>query len=85
MIKPENDMIKQHLYRIIHNDSGAQIFTVTPTHDILPTVNFPEFKQAYTRSNKFDKSSTSIAKLISTESSLWFLCAKILPGLNLHL
>ena len=70
---------------MIHTNSRAQIFTVTPTHDILPTVNFPEFKQAYTRSKKFDKSSTSIAKLISTESSLWFLCTKILPGLNLHL
>ena len=39
MIKLEHVKIKQHLYRMIHNDTRVQIFTVTPTQDILPTIN----------------------------------------------
>ena len=43
MIKTEHVGIKQNLYRMINKDCVAQIFIVKPTHDILLTVNFPEF------------------------------------------
>ena len=43
MIKTKHVKIKHNLYGTIRNDYGAQIFTVTPTHDVLPTVNFPVF------------------------------------------
>ena len=35
--------IKQNLYRMIYQDSGAQNFTINPTYDIKLTVNFPGF------------------------------------------
>ena len=41
MIKTKHVKINYNLYRMIHTNSRAQIFTVTPTHDILPTVKFP--------------------------------------------
>jgi len=43
MIKTKHVKIKQNLYRMIYQDSGAQIFTEYPTHDILLTINVPEF------------------------------------------
>jgi hypothetical protein len=43
MIKTEHARIKLNLYRMIYYDSEGQKFNVTPTHDILITVKFPEF------------------------------------------
>jgi len=85
MIKTKHVKTKQNLYRMIYQDSGAQMFTANPTHDILLTINVPDFNWAYTRSNKFDKLSMYMEKLISTESCIRFLCTKNLPELNLLL
>ena len=42
-LKPSMLRSNTILYGMIRNDYGAQIFTVTPTHDVHPTVNFPLF------------------------------------------
>ena len=70
---------------MIPNVSRAQMFTLTTTNDILLTVSFPGFNWEHISSNKIDKTSICIAKLISTGCSSWFLCTKILPKLKLLL
>jgi hypothetical protein len=42
IIKIEHVRIKLNLYRMIYNDSGAQVFTVNTTHDNPSTMILPE-------------------------------------------
>jgi hypothetical protein len=85
ILKTEHVNIKMNLHRNNYNSSEALIFIEDSIHDIPRTVIFPEINLAQLKSNKFDNLSIYIARLISTESYIVFLCLKNLLELNLDM
>ena len=69
--------------------SGTTKFTRASRHDLLSTVNFPDFIYLCIRGYKINKIIKLSTKLISTESYTRIMDLKILPepkyGLNIFL
>jgi len=59
--------------------SRAKIFTAASTHDILSTVNFPDFIYSWNRSYKINKTIMLATNLNYTGSSAKVMDIKILP------
>ena len=85
MIKSLYVDINHNLYRLIPNVYGAQTFARTTKNDILLIVIFSGFNWTYNNGNQINKTSICIAKLNSTESSVWFMRTKILSLLDHNL
>ena len=76
------------MHRLLRFVSGVTNFTAASRHDILHSVNFPDFIYSCNRSYKINKTNMLATRINSTESYTKVMDLKMSPdtrnGLNMH-